>query len=131
MLKTLTRVAISVAFSAAGINYGYAATPAQVASSGKGKILVDENGMSLYTFAKDSKGKAACNGPCADNWPPLLVGVGGDEHGPAHFSVMTRDDGRKQWAYKDKPLYRWVNDHKPGDTTGDGFLNGAWHVAKP
>src|SRR5262245_22821418 len=59
MLKTLTRVAISVAFSAAGINYGYAATPAQVASSGKRKILVDENGMSLYTFAKDSKGKAA------------------------------------------------------------------------
>ena len=92
MLKTLTRVAVSVALSAAGLTYGNAATPAQVASSATGKILVDGNGMSLYTFAKDTKGKSACNGPCQDNWPPLLVGVGGDEHGPAHYSVMTRDD---------------------------------------
>ncbi|WP_291844524.1 hypothetical protein [Bradyrhizobium sp.] len=131
MLKTLCYLALSVALSAAGIVHGYAATPAQVASSSKGSILVDGTGMSLYTFAKDSKGKSACNVPCEYNWPPLLVGVGGDERGPAHFSVITRDDGRKQWAYKDKPLYRWVNDHKPGDTTGDGFLNGAWHVARP
>jgi predicted lipoprotein with Yx(FWY)xxD motif len=29
------------------------------------------------------------------------------------------------------PLYTWTKDQKPGDTTGDGFLNGAWHVAKP
>ena len=40
------------------------------------------------------------------------------------------DDGAKQWAYKGKPLYGWVKDTKPGDKIGDGFLNGAWHVAK-
>jgi predicted lipoprotein with Yx(FWY)xxD motif len=36
-----------------------------------------------------------------------------------------------QWAYKGKPLYTFAKDTKPGDTTGDGFLNGAWHIAKP
>jgi predicted lipoprotein with Yx(FWY)xxD motif len=47
------------------------------------------------------------------------------------YSVITRDDGSKQWAYKGRPLYAWKNDTKPGDITGDGFLNGAWHIAQP
>ena len=45
--------------------------------------------------------------------------------------IVTRDDGSKQWAYKGRPLYHWVKDAKPGDMTGDGFLNNSWHVAKP
>ena len=44
------------------------------------------------------------------------------------WSVLARDDGSKQWAYKGKPLYLWVKDQKPGDKTGDGF-NKVWHVA--
>jgi hypothetical protein len=47
------------------------------------------------------------------------------------YSIITRDDGTKQWAYKGRPLYTWKNDKKPGDITGDGFLNGAWHIAQP
>ncbi len=43
---------------------------------------------------------------------------------------MTRDDGRRQWAYKGKPLYTWARDQQPGDRTGDGF-NNLWRVAKP
>jgi predicted lipoprotein with Yx(FWY)xxD motif len=45
--------------------------------------------------------------------------------------MRVRDDGSKQWAYKTKPLYTWKSDHKSGDITGDGFLNGAWHIARP
>ena len=46
------------------------------------------------------------------------------------WSIVTRDDGGKQWAYKGKPLYRWIKDQKPGDTTGDG-VNQSWGIAKP
>jgi predicted lipoprotein with Yx(FWY)xxD motif len=42
-----------------------------------------------------------------------------------------RDDGKKMWAYKGKPLYTFKKDAAPGDINGDGFLNGAWHIAKP
>ena len=93
-------------------------------------MLVGTNNMTLYTFAKDTagSGKSMCNGPCAANWPPLLVdgspAVSGD------YSVITRDDGKKQLAYKGMPLYFWVKDTKPGDNTGDGFLNGAWKIVK-
>jgi predicted lipoprotein with Yx(FWY)xxD motif len=84
--------------------------------------------MTLYTFDKDSGGKSACNGPCAANWPPLMAGA--DAKPSGDWSVVTRDDGGKQWAYKGKPLYTWINDKAAGDKTGDG-VNNVWHVAKP
>src|SRR5579885_654244 len=105
------------------------AAPAMTADRAKGKVLTDAKGMTLYTFDKDRNGKSACNGKCAENWPPLMASSS-DKAGGG-YTIIKRDDGKMQWAYKGKPLYTWVKDSKPGDTTGDGFLNGAWHVAKP
>ena len=106
---------------------GFAQT--KTGKSAKGPVLTDGKGMSLYTFDKDAEGKSACNGPCATNWPPLMAEA--NMKPAANYTIITRDDGGKQWAYKGKPLYTWKNDKKPGDITGDGFLNGAWHMAKP
>ena len=46
------------------------------------------------------------------------------------WTVVTRKDGGKQWAYKGKPLYTFHKDAKPGDATGDG-VNNVWHIAAP
>lgn len=127
MIRTLT-LASALVFAATAA-FAQAAAPAKVADTAKGKALVDAKGMTLYTFDKDTGGKSACNGPCATNWPPLTVTASAQASGD--WSVITRDDGAQQWAYKGKPLYAWTKDTKPGDTTGDGFLNGAWHIAKP
>lgn len=93
-------------------------------------VLIGSNGMTLYTFDKDAagSGKSMCNGPCAANWPPLYAGDGAMASGD--YSIVTRDDGKQQWALKGKPLYYWVKDMKPGDRTGDGF-NNVWRVARP
>jgi predicted lipoprotein with Yx(FWY)xxD motif len=101
-------------------------SPAKVADG----VLVGPNGMTLYTFDKDTtgSGKSVCNGPCATNWPPLMAS---DMDKPSgDYSVVTRDDGKKQWAVKGKPLYYWIKDTKAGDKTGDG-VQGVWHVIKP
>ena len=103
--------------------------PAKTADTTKGKTLVDAKGMTLYVFDKDASGKSACNGPCATNWPPLMAGA--DAKASGDWTVVTRDDGSKQWAYKSKPLYTWAKDTKAGDVTGDGFNNNTWHVAQP
>ncbi|MGO4387353.1 hypothetical protein AB4Y85_07425 [Microvirga sp. 2YAF29] len=105
------------------------AMPAKVADTSKGKSLVDAKGMTLYIFDKDSTGKSACNGQCAQNWPPLMAPANAAASGS--WSVITRDDGAKQWAYKGKPLYTWVKDTKPGDATGEGVANNTWHIAAP
>ena len=102
----------------------YTAAPVRIGDG----ILTGSNGMTLYTFDKDSAGKSTCNGPCANNCPPLLATPGDAAHGD--YSLTTRDDGRKQWTYRGKPLYFWIKDQKPGDRSGDG-VNNVWRVAKP
>ena len=134
MIRSLRFSAASAAFALAALTAGGASAntsapgaPAEVqVVSG---VLAGKNGMTLYTFDKDTagSGKSVCNGPCATNWPPLMVG----ETAPSgDYSVITRDDGQKQIAYKGKPLYFWIKDTKPGDTTGNGF-NSVWRTATP
>src|SRR6202162_1759464 len=72
--------------------------PAKTADTSKGKALVDAKGMTLYVFDRDAAGKSNCNGPCATNWPPLATAA--DAKASGDWSVVTRDDGGKQWAYK-------------------------------
>jgi predicted lipoprotein with Yx(FWY)xxD motif len=93
-------------------------------------VLTNDNGMTLYTFDKDAagSGKSVCNGQCATLWPPLMASSYALATGD--YSIVTRDDGNKQWAYKGKPLYTWTKDAKPGDKTGDGVAN-AWRIARP
>ena len=98
--------------------------PAKKAADG---TWTDAKDMTLYTFDKDAGGKSACNGPCATNWPPLMAM--GDAQASGDWTIVTRDDGGKQYAYKGKPLYTWSKDAKPGDKTGDG-VNNVWHTAK-
>jgi len=105
--------------------------PLQVAKAGDlGEILTGPNGMTLYTFANDKQaGKSMCNGQCAENWPPLQPAANAPAP-KAPLSIITRDDGGKQYAYKDKPLYYWKNDKKAGDTTGHKVRD-IWFVAQP
>ena len=102
----------------------YAAAPAKVMDG----ALTGANGMTLYTFDRDAmgSGKSVCNDACAKNWPPLMA----SKAPGADYSVITRDDGKTQLAYKGKPLYFWAKDAKPGDKTGDG-VNQVWRTARP
>jgi predicted lipoprotein with Yx(FWY)xxD motif len=129
MTRLSIRCFLAAALSLAAISTASAAPPTKAGTTSKGPTLTDASGMSLYTFDKDSAGKSACNGPCAANWPALKAEAtdqAGDD-----YTVITRDDGSKQWAYKGKPLYTFAKDKKAGDITGDGFLNGTWHLAQP
>jgi predicted lipoprotein with Yx(FWY)xxD motif len=128
MKQVLRPAILAGAVIAASVALAQTAAPAKVAETSKGKALVDAKGMTLYTFDRDTTGKSACNGQCAQNWPPLMAAAGTAASGD--WTVVTRDDGSKQWAYKGKPLYLWVKDTKPGEVTGDG-VNNVWHVATP
>jgi len=109
---------------------GAGAALAQAPATAQSGVLVDAKGMTLYTFDKDSagSGKSVCNGPCEKNWPPLAVDA--EDGAQGDWTVVTRDDGSKQWAYKGMPLYRYVKDTAPGEKKGDNFKD-VWHVAKP
>ena len=90
------------------------------------QVLVGANDMTLYTFDKDAVGVTNCYDKCAENWPPLIADAGAAADGD--FTLVDRTDGSKMWAYKGWPLYFWVKDEKPGDTTGD-MVGEVWHTA--
>jgi predicted lipoprotein with Yx(FWY)xxD motif len=122
-MKTL-RLAPLALFLAAAL--AHAEAPVKVADG----MVVNSAGMTVYTFDKDSagSGKSACNGPCAQLWPPVMADASAQAEGD--MSLVTRDDGARQWAWKGKPLYLYANDKKAGDKTGDNFKD-VWHVIKP
>ena len=106
-----------------------ASVHAEPAARMAGGMLVNTAGMTLYTFDNDvpGRGKSKCNGPCAALWPPALAAADAKPEGD--LTIVTRDDGAKQWAYKGKPIYLYAADKKPGDATGDNFKD-VWHVIK-
>ena len=77
----------------------------------------------LYTFDRDQPGKSNCVAACATAWPPLLVKTGKPIN---KWSVITRPDGTKQWAFGGKPVYTFAKDTE-GRATGDG-MGGVWHL---
>jgi predicted lipoprotein with Yx(FWY)xxD motif len=90
----------------------------------------DENGMTLYTFEKDAvSGKSVCAEECAKAWPPALVPPGAKAE--ENWSIVIRDNGAKQWAYRGKPLYRSAKDTQWGEVKGNAAEEGAWRVARP
>ena len=100
------------------------------ASSDLGTILVDGKGMTLYLFTKDTQGsgKSTCEGECLVAWPPLIgEPQAGDGANQALLGSITRSDGTTQASYNGWPLYYWVKDSAPGDTTGQG-VNKVWWV---
>jgi len=124
MKRTLT----AAAFVAMSAGSAIAAAPVTTGKSAAGPILTDTHGMALYTFDMDADGTSNCNDQCAVNWPPLFAGAHDTAEGD--YTIIKRSDGKKQWAYKDQPLYLWVKDTAPGDITGDGVKD-VWHLARP
>jgi predicted lipoprotein with Yx(FWY)xxD motif len=103
--------------------------PVKVVQSRKGMIFVDEKGMTLYTFDRDTSGdKSTCEGKCAERWKPLAASA--DAEAKGDFTVITRSDGSKMWAYRYRPLYTSQYDKAPGDINGFDSAN-LWHVAHP
>ncbi len=79
--------------------------------------FADARGMTLYTHRNDPPGKSACTDACAKSWLPAVAPTDAQTGGA--WSVVTRADGKRQWAYKDKPLYTYVKDVDPGSVGGN------------
>ena len=106
----------------------------KVADSSLGQILVDDKGMTLYMYTKDTNGgESTCYDRCAVAWPPLLTDgdpVAGEGADASLFSVTDRTDGTKQVSYAGWPLYYYEKDTKAGDVIGQD-VGQVWYVLAP
>jgi predicted lipoprotein with Yx(FWY)xxD motif len=139
LLTTLGATALVAAAAAAlalagGAKSGGAAV--HIAKSQLGRILVDSKGITLYDFPPDKGTTSVCYGACAALWPPLVTHgrpVAGPGVRASLLRTTKRKDGKLQVTYGGHPLYYFVTDRKPGQTTGQGVnqFGGPWWVISP
>ena len=124
MRNLISAVAAIVLVGAAGAASGQTMPAGVKMANG---AMVDAAGKPLYVWDRDTmKGMSHCNGDCAAKWPPLVAKPGSKPSGD--WSIITREDGSSQWAYKDKPLYTFAPD-EPGQPP-KGAAIPHWTLAK-
>jgi predicted lipoprotein with Yx(FWY)xxD motif len=100
-----------------------------------GTMLVNAKGRTLYHLQGETVHHFMCKGTaCTGLWPPLTVkSKSAIAHAHVkHLGTVKRPDSHKlQVTYKGEPLYTFADDHKAGDTNGEGFQapEGVWHAA--
>ncbi len=95
-----------------------------------GSFLVDDKGMTLYLFTKDTPNTSVCYDKCATAWPPLLTTgapAAGDGVDASKLGTTTRKDGSTQVTYNSWPLYYYQKDKAASDVTGQD-VGGVWFV---
>lgn len=113
-----------------------AAPPVVVTTSSLGKILVNGRGLTVYMFAGDSKDMSTCAGPCAANWPPVIVKSTSVTKAPgvtAKLGTTKRSDGTLQLTVNGWPVYTFMLDTAKGDLAGQGVkaFGAKWWVLSP
>jgi predicted lipoprotein with Yx(FWY)xxD motif len=107
----------------------------KTASTGIGTVLTNSKGLTMYWFAPDTATKSNCNGSCASFWPPVPgpVSAASGVSLPGAFGTITRADGSVQATYKGHPLYTFMGDTGPGQTSGNGKVlsGGLWTAMTP
>jgi predicted lipoprotein with Yx(FWY)xxD motif len=129
----LVSLAATLAFAGEAKTGG---TRIDVRSSPLGRILVDGRGITLYDFPPDKGMTSICYGACAALWPPLITHgkpVAGPGVRASLLGTTKRKDGKLEVTYDGHPLYYFVSDRKPGQTTGQGLnqFGGPWWVLSP
>ncbi len=82
-----------------------------------GRILVNEKSLSLYAPQPGNVAlKSGCDAECLREWYPTPAPALARDNGD--WSVLTRADGTKQWAFKGQPLYASHSDRRAGDLRG-------------
>lgn len=107
---TFNIVGAQTAMSAMGAFRGY-------------NVITDWRHKTIYTTENDPPNKSACTGDCAKTWLPLEAPA--DAKSSGFWTVVTRDDGKKQLARHSKPLYTYSGDKNAGDMKGASVES--WH----
>lgn len=73
--------------------------------------------LPLYIFKGEPAGRSLCDRDCTAVWP--IVRAESNDKPVGFWTIVKRDDGRLQWAYKHSPVYTYFED-RPNDPKGAG-----------
>lgn len=97
-----------------------------------GRLVVNEQRFSLYTWDKDQPNKSNCTGDCARVWIPALAPASAQPLG--EWTIIQRGPGVRQWAFRKKPVYTFSEDTGRASLAGSevpGWSNVYTQLAPP
>ena len=97
------------------LRVGNVGDPKGQVTCGAEKTAVNDGYMSPYPGGFTLPDLAA-RMSCEQVWPPAIAPANAKAIGK--WTVLTRKDGRKQWAYDGAALYTSILDKRPGDVIG-------------
>jgi predicted lipoprotein with Yx(FWY)xxD motif len=98
-----------------------------VASTSLGKVLVDQNGMTVYLLTADGRDQSTCGTDCLNLWPAVTPG---HSKLPVPVATTKTPAGTPTATVAGVPVYTFANDHGPGDVNGEGIsaFGGTWYA---
>jgi predicted lipoprotein with Yx(FWY)xxD motif len=112
------------------------ASAISVAQTSLGGTLVDANGRTLYLFEGDRPNVSTLSAAGQAVWPPFTAAttpraLNGTLAG--RIGTVAQAVGAAQVTYNGHPLYYYVGDHNPGQTSGQGLnqFGALWYVLGP
>jgi predicted lipoprotein with Yx(FWY)xxD motif len=104
-------------------------TLVKLAKTSYGKVLVGPSGKSLYDLTADGRNVSHCNSICRSFWPPLMTS-GKPRAGAGVVAGKLGQTAAHQVTYNGRPLYYFLPDNKPGQTSGESVhsFGGAWYL---
>ena len=95
---------------------------------GKGIAFQNTFAQPFYVYDRDAPGRSNCNDKCAETWIPVYT-TDREAKDMGIWTVVSRFDGSKQWAYNGKPLYTFGYGEHPPATKKD--MGDQWHLVTP
>jgi len=96
----------------------------RIATTALGRLLATANNQSAYVSDRDSPNHSRCDEVCTQTWIPIIAPNIARPHG--EWSIIERTSGVHQWAFRGRPLYRYVLDRTHGDSLRGSDVPG-WH----
>ncbi len=81
-----------------------------------GRMVVNEEGYSVYTWDHDGENLSNCVGECALIWNPVNAPATAQPQG--EWTIIDRAAGVRQWAFRGKPVYTYADDVRMGSYDG-------------
>ncbi len=81
-----------------------------------GRLVVNEEGYSVYSWDNDAPNKSNCIGDCARTWIPVAAPAAAQPQGD--WTVIDRAPGVRQWAFREKPVYTYSDDTSRASLAG-------------
>lgn len=129
----LLGVATVVAIGALAALASASTSPAlQLRQTRLGKLLVNSRGFTVFAFTKDGRNADSCAkiAHCLSVWPPVKPGtpLAGPGVKRSLIGTITLKGGTRQLTYAGHPLYTYVADTHPGQTSYVNFAQygGRW-----